>query len=478
MKKNYNLDDFENFLSDSAEQHRMYPSDKVWRNIDQELHGNKKWPALTFGAILTGAIITAGLILIHPDKSLFTVNTPPEISQPATTQIKSSNNTIMSPGIASRSTRTIDEVKKDRSGFSSTSPYYADVNIESASEAALATSSTDLAASRDGFPGNGLSAESDNTGILASGNTIDVAAEEENNSNANYSIHAFERVVRTDHEANNELKAGLLIPDLKTGENNYQKAADHPVDKIAAKTNRWSFSVYATPSISYRYLSEAKFVDLHTQQNSGPLAPNLIHGVSDFVDHKPIMGFEIGGGMLYSASPSFRLKAGLQFNSRGYSIDAYASKREVSTILLNRGYYTDSLIGISSISTQEGYKPMVLHNRYFEISIPLGMDMRVVNWKKIQLFVGAGVQPTYQFNQSMYMISSDYKKYIQEPELARHFNINTSFEAFMSYKTGGVTWQAGPQIRYQLLPGAINDYPVRERLIDYGFKIGVVKTLK
>ncbi len=76
------------------------------------------------------------------------------------------------------------------------------------------------------------------------------------------------------------------------------------------------------------------------------------------------------------------------------------------------------------------------------------------------------------------MVSSDYKKYIQEPDLVRHFNLNTSLETFMSYKMGGVTWQAGPQIRYQILPGTTNDYPIHEHLIDFGFKIGVVKSLK
>ena len=121
---------------------------------------------------------------------------------------------------------------------------------------------------------------------------------------------------------------------------------------------------------------------------------------------------------------------------------------------------------------------MEITNRYFEISVPVALDIRMANWKKIQLYVAGGLQPTYQFNQSMYMVSSDYKNYIQEPDLVRNFNLNTSFEAFMTYKAAGVTWQVGPQIRYQLLPGATNQYPVRERLIDYGFKIGVVKTLR
>jgi hypothetical protein len=76
------------------------------------------------------------------------------------------------------------------------------------------------------------------------------------------------------------------------------------------------------------------------------------------------------------------------------------------------------------------------------------------------------------------MVSSDYKNYVQNPDLVRHFNVNSTVEAYFSFKRGGLTWQAGPQLRYQLLSGAVNQYPVREHLFDYGLKIGVVKTLK
>ena len=59
------------------------------------------------------------------------------------------------------------------------------------------------------------------------------------------------------------------------------------------------------------------------------------------------------------------------------------------------------------------------------------------------------------------------------------WNINTGIEAFMQFNgKKGISWQVGPQIRYQLLPGAVRSYPVREHLIDYGLKIGFVKTLQ
>jgi hypothetical protein len=483
MKKNYNLDELENFLSDSAEQHRMYPSDRVWRNIDQELHGNKKWPALTFGAILTGAIITAGLILVHPDKNLFTINTPSQTTQKNSLKAKIADGGLL-PGSPDRKQQT-DLTSKGGAKSSKDISFYADDNLPSSND--LTVSKTTPNDNKFGEEiSNVRLAKEDKIDLISLNGGMQVDFESKaaitaspdllnaNGLHVNSPVHNnFTQVI------GDESKDELTTFNLKINES-VSTNAGQPVDKLAATgnkiNNRWSLLFYATPSISYRYLSEAKIVDLHLQ--NGPIAPNLTHGVNNFVRHKPTTGYEVGAAVQYNLTPSVRVKTGLQFNLRGYSIDAYASKRETSTILLNRGYYTDSLVGISSISTQDGYKALEIDNRYWEISVPVGIDMRVVNWKKVQLYVAAGIQPTYQFNQSMYMISSDYKNYRQEPDLVRHWNVNTSLEAFMSYKAGGVTWQVGPQIRYQLLPGAINQYPVRERLIDYGFKIGVVKTLK
>jgi hypothetical protein len=36
----------------------------------------------------------------------------------------------------------------------------------------------------------------------------------------------------------------------------------------------------------------------------------------------------------------------------------------------------------------------------------------------------------------------------------------------------------GPQVRYQVLSSYKDKYPIREYLIDYGFKLGIQKTLK
>ena len=50
------LDEFEQFLQEEVKQHRMYPSDHIWKNIRVQMHGYKAWPALTFISLF---IITA-----------------------------------------------------------------------------------------------------------------------------------------------------------------------------------------------------------------------------------------------------------------------------------------------------------------------------------------------------------------------------------------------------------------------------------
>jgi hypothetical protein len=56
--------------------------------------------------------------------------------------------------------------------------------------------------------------------------------------------------------------------------------------------------------------------------------------------------------------------------------------------------------------------------------------------------------------------------------------VNAGVEAYVGYNTGTVRWQLGPQFRYQLLSTYENKYPIKEYLMEYGFKIGVTKTIR
>jgi hypothetical protein len=50
-------------------------------------------------------------------------------------------------------------------------------------------------------------------------------------------------------------------------------------------------------------------------------------------------------------------------------------------------------------------------------------------------------------------------------------------EAFLSYQTGPLRWQIGPEFRYQMLSTYITNYPINENVKGYGLKIGITKAL-
>jgi hypothetical protein len=111
------------------------------------------------------------------------------------------------------------------------------------------------------------------------------------------------------------------------------------------------------------------------------------------------------------------------------------------------------------------------------LSIPIGAEWTVINKNRIQFNVAGSIQPTYVINNQSYMVSSDLKNYAQSPSLYRNFNLNTGFEAFITFRTGATKWNIGPQLRYQLMSSYKSEYPIKEHLMEYGFKLGMTRTL-
>ena len=56
MEKRNQLDAFEEFILDEVNEHKMYPSGRVWDNIRTEVHGKRSWPALTIIALTLMAL--------------------------------------------------------------------------------------------------------------------------------------------------------------------------------------------------------------------------------------------------------------------------------------------------------------------------------------------------------------------------------------------------------------------------------------
>ncbi len=236
---------------------------------------------------------------------------------------------------------------------------------------------------------------------------------------------------------------------------------------------RFSTQVYFQPTISYRKLGENKSYLKSIPSSNIPYNYPRLYSINDAVTQRPSFGFELGWAAKYRVTDKVKLKGGIQFNVNRYDIKAFNSITQLATIRLNTRNSPDSLNTITNYSNVNGYGSDWLQNLYFEISAPVGIEVKLRGDDKVQFGVASTIQPTYLLSSRSYLLSTDYKNYAEVPWLTRRMNVNASLETFVSYSTGHLNWQVGPQVRYQLLSSFINKYPVKENLYDFGLKVGI-----
>ena len=218
---------------------------------------------------------------------------------------------------------------------------------------------------------------------------------------------------------------------------------------------------------------------MNEEQFNGPMLTNFGIDAKNVIRYKPGMGSEFGVGLLYDVSKRVSLKVGAQYNVRQYNIEAYAGAYEVSNITLVSGASISNIPTLAKFrSTSGAYNnEALLLNKYHQVSFPVGVEYTVLSRNRIGVRLGGTIQPTYTFSQSAYLLTSDYKSYADGTSMIRNWNINSSLEAMLDIKVGDFQWKLGPQFRYQHLSTFSNEYPIKEYLIDYGFKIGFSKTI-
>ena len=188
---------------------------------------------------------------------------------------------------------------------------------------------------------------------------------------------------------------------------------------LKASKFRWQLSF--SPTISYRRLTSGlgqitevfRGVPYSTVQTKTP--------VNDLVAHKPAIGAEVGASLIYKLSDNFTLKGGVQLNYSRYQLSAYNTKPEIATLALHNNWGgTDSVNFVSTLKNYEGYGSSWLNNEYLQISLPIGFEWSVVGNSTLKWNVAASAQPVYNFANNTYLLSTDFKYYVQDPSLIRN----------------------------------------------------------
>ena len=481
--KIYQDDDFEQFLQDEVKQHRMYPSDHIWKNIRTEMHGYKAWPALTFISLFIITALTISTLLNnHPVQHIMPVNIAAIVKK----------QTIVVQNIPSAAKAT--EVS-EKDYFQSIAPEqitaetFADLNLNESiiPQYIQVARKSELTAAP--------------VKILVTNDRQNLTNKMVDHLSANFSDHLLQNLPNTltayATEDSNEPPAitenlidaqpkNQTLTEKHSGADDFLKDFGYVQSKPVHRNSKFGFQFYVTPSTSYRRLSDEKVKEIIQPANASmitsaqnvPLSSNYSADVNNVVRHKPAMGLEMGFAVLYNMSDRLKFKTGVQLNVRQYYIETFQSTNDLTSLQLINYRGVETISFYSPYNNNTGFNKTQLDNKVYQLSVPLGIQWDVIKGKHLGINTEASVQPTFTLNNNTYLLSTDYKHYTSGSDFIRKWNINTSLGLNVTYQSGANSWQLGPQIRYQHLPTYTNLYPIKEYLMDYGVRLGFTRQIK
>ncbi|MBS1917748.1 MAG: hypothetical protein JST87_15865 [Bacteroidetes bacterium] len=498
MERDFYNDDFEELIRQKADQYKMYPSDKVWKGVYSSLHTRRRKFVIGMSFLVTGILFLAGKELIMPGNHISSsksniekTSTPDKQNQ----TVNPSNNTVSIPELK------LQEDQKEVYAEGSIKPQE-DNSSASAIPNSISSASVQPVVIVNEIYNTPTSAEENATGssLVTANNKPDVSenktniienfpiANDKNEDEFNAKKINLPLVVNIDISENTtNIPETSLIKSITKEESAENKKPVNWLEEFATyelktpiKTSRLNWQLYITPGVSYRTLSGGDNYPIpKTGVQYVPIALAHYGSPDDFVNHRPAMSYEAGGSLIYKLTRNLSIKAGLQFDYNRYTIEAYSSSPQQATIALSSSnYYSPSMLtGYTNIQNFGGNSIAYLNNNYFQLSAPVGFELRVFGNGRLQFNIAATIQPTYLLNRNSYLLTTDYSDYTKAPSLFRRWNFNAGAEAFLSYKVGNLRWQIGPQFRYQILSTYTSNYPINENLKGYGLKIGVSKTI-
>lgn len=489
MERGFYNEDIEELLKEKADQYKMYPSDKVWKGIHRSLHSNRKWYWFSLILFLGAVGYYTFIEFITPSTSKAISGNNPAASaiskstEETTTESNSTKAVIVPFGNPKQAANTASGSLTKRNTFV-LNPDNKEGNTLAVTD--MVQSQAPAVAGNTDIRENHMPAFNNETPVYDLNNctarklvqperAVEAGIAAPAHNDQGYQVPAADLISSTN------------IDESKLGENSNNAEEDkkragwlgnHAVYELKVpKEKRLAWQLTFTPTMNYRtWKGSNNPSDVKTL----PLAQYVPGDPETLVNHKPAMGFEVGSNLLYTVNKTFTLKTGLLFNYTRYDIQGYSSSTSAPAVIaLNSGWgiATGQMTSYTRYSNFSGDVVTNLHNEYFQLSVPVGLEINLLGNEKIRVGIGGTIQPTYLLNRNPYLLTADYK-YATEPSLVRRFNVNTSTEAFISYKTGDLKWQVGPQLRYQLFSSFVKEYPIREHLFEYGIKIGVAKTIR
>lgn len=504
-KENYK-DEFELLIKEKADQFNMYPSKKVWHSIYNNLHPARRWPSVVMSIFLISSLILLGYLntgenylakkmnVSYVDQKTehhnVTLNNIDVTKSPALSPTKSQfpidhladnvfNEVVINPADYYAYTIVRNNLPDNffinlNSGLTKLSN--SNQSIDNGKEAVQKM--TEYIKNKQLFAD--IASEINNTRVTIKKKIIPTSKEDNytiNNSNltisSNNEVSSVNENNLKEKEVINTLRPKSAASQLSTDEKSWIE--NYAFQNMPGKKKwkgRFAFEFYVTPAVNYRKL---------TTKTKGSVTPFATADINKAISQKPGIGFESGMSLSYSVTKNLFIKAGIQFNYTNFNIDADQTNHPiVTTILLNdpnTGYSYPSArnTSMANVSNSVALQPVTLHNRTYQLSLPVGMAYKLSSNNNVDWYAAATVQPTYVFGGKANIVSADLKNYVSYPSSIRSWNLNLGFETYMNFKIGGYHLQVGPQVRTQVFSTYRKNVALIEKPYAIGFKLGLTK---
>ncbi len=444
----YQDESFERMLKDKADEYRMYPSQQSWENIQKRIRPKNN--LFNFKSIGLSAALLLGFAISISDEqttketnSSFVTNFIDDQELPAATTQAQKNTAKVIPITAAI---RVNQISQE---FPET--ITADAIETTANESVVQPFET---------PALTSAAEEEMPSLTKTTVTIE-------SSSLKPSAPALTNTVAEKTSGIQSNESSISVEPIPV-EDNLSDNLDLPV--ITAPKLRRQLQFYIASSASYRVLYNDNKITFGNILQQDP---------EKVAKHSPSLGVEFGTAVLLPISKNINFRTGIQLNYTRYNVELFRSSPQIATVILNNN--NGVIQRVTSLSSQNNnglFKSDEVANETYQLSIPIGLELRLAGKRKLQWNLATNIQPTYLLSASGYLLTSNFEKYIKAPDLLSNLNLNTAIETFLRWNVKDIQLQAGPQLRYQLFSNSQEGYPIKEHLVDYGFRIGIVKTLK
>lgn len=385
MENRFDHKDFERFVKQNADQYRMFPSDKVWKGIHNTLHTRNRWYGIGLSLLILSTAVVSWVMFSNSNKNKPVISSLPPVSAaqefkeekvPVPVVITAKTTNPKTSFIISAS-KLQQEIFVDDNVISETVVPVSTAAIVSANLVAYSPEGNDMIENLIDYPVvKASSVPLQSVNPKKNTNPVVVARITEPSTpiliDSEYELPAVE-----EKEVRNKEYSSPIPFTIESVINSY---------KYIRKKNKVSIQAFITPTISYRELKENKPF-LESARNATLSQPNNVSYAADVntvVTHKPDIGIQLGFSAGYPINPRVRVIGGLQFNVSKYDIRAYDHTTEVTTIALSTA--TGGTNTFSALSNYRNVgadnKENWLHNLYFSVSAPIGLEVRVAGDRK------------------------------------------------------------------------------------------------